>query len=582
MPYQSTSVQQLSHLQAEGMSQEELELLTHLAQWLNEQMSQEQLEHLAREILTSQFTQYQHNPVGFIREVLLEYLWDKLVEVAEAVRDHPRVAVTGANSVGKGWLAARIVIWWLNAFMPAKVITTAAPPARQIKELLWSEIRYTQKEGLKRGVPLCGGEPSIMQIVTDNSYHWAKGFTIPTTGTEEERVSKFQGHHSPHLLAVVDEAHGVPEEIFDALDSCLSGGHNHLLLLSNPLAPSGPFYRRTRSPDWHVIQITAFDHPNVKAGREIIAGAVTKEKTYTRIRNGSRALREDEVLAKMSPQMWFEVPEFFSDYDEALPEGDPIGPIAGTTRVVVTPQLSTKVLGRFPLQSTNALINIAWVEAAKQRWLDHHEQFGDTLPEDAPLIPEVGLDVAEFGDDVNVLAKRYDFYVPPFKVWGDVDPLVTGDRAMEALGNKNLRVGVDGTGVGSGTGAHMRREGYKKARSVKVGARATARVADLTESKDEEMLPGKEFDRLRSQLLWAVREWLRTNERCMLPPNIELEEELAVLTYDKKPDEVLAVLPKKEVKKLLRRSPNRLDALMLTFAQTRVWRKIRFRNLSRG
>ncbi len=538
----------------------------------------EQRQILAKREKGSSFKHYQDDPAGFVRDILQEYVWDKLEEVMLAVRDHPFVAVTGANAVGKGWVAARTVLWWLNSFAPSKIVTTAAPPARQVRELLWAEVRGAQRAALDRNIPLCGGKPGVLAIRTEDPHHWAQGFVIPTMGTPEERISRFQGHHSPHLLIVFDEAHGIPEEIFDAADSCLSGGHNHFLLLSNPLAPSGPFYRRTKSKMWHTIQISAFDHPNVISGKELVPGAVTRKKTYVRIHEGSRTLRWDEDVDELAKQAVFEVPAYFRDEDEENPN---LEAIAGTTRVVVTPALATKVLGRFPLQADNALISVEWLEAAKQRWLTYVEEFGETPPPlPAGTVAVHGFDVAEFGKDPNVLVSRYEWFVTRPRKWNGVDALVAGDIAMSHLDPDDL-VHVDGIGVGAGTGPHMQRHGFKKAYNVKFSASATLAVKQITTDQAEDMLPAEEFDRMRSQAYWTLREWLRLNPRAALPPDDNLEEDLTVLTYEKLPNGKLQVLPKKKVKELLTRSPNDGDAVALTFATGGpVWRALKFLKLS--
>jgi hypothetical protein len=89
---------------------------------------------------------------------------------------------------------------------------------------------------------------------------------------------------------------------------------------------------------------------------------------------------------------------------------------------------------------------------------------------------------------------------------------------------------------------------------VKVSSSSTS-VSDLGE-----------FDRLRDQLYWEIREWLRTDPGAMLPPDEDLAEELAVPTYSVERGKV-CVMRKKTMRELLRRSPDRLDALALTFHQ---------------
>jgi hypothetical protein len=109
---------------------------------------------------------------------------------------------------------------------------------------------------------------------------------------------------------------------------------------------------------------------------------------------------------------------------------------------------------------------------------------------------------------------------------------------------------VDGTGVGAGISPAMCRKGCH-AYSIKVASSPTW----STELGD--------FKIIRDQLWWSVREWLRT-EPAMLPPDEWLLEELLVPTYDTKTGKV-KVMRKDIMKECLKRSPDRADALCLTF-----------------
>ena len=75
-----------------------------------------------------------------------------------------------------------------------------------------------------------------------------------------------------------------------------------------------------------------------------------------------------------------------------------------------------------------------------------------------------------------------------------------------------------------------------------------------------------EFQILRDQLWWACREWLRTDPGSMLPPDELLVEELATPTYEVVNGKV-RVMKKDTMRELLKRSPDRADALCLTFAE---------------
>ena len=74
------------------------------------------------------------------------------------------------------------------------------------------------------------------------------------------------------------------------------------------------------------------------------------------------------------------------------------------------------------------------------------------------------------------------------------------------------------------------------------------------------------FDRLRDQLYWSIREWLRQSA-AMLPPDEKLIEELTCPTYEIKNGRI-CVMKKESMVEKLRRSPDRLDSLALTFKQS--------------
>jgi hypothetical protein len=113
---------------------------------------------------------------------------------------------------------------------------------------------------------------------------------------------------------------------------------------------------------------------------------------------------------------------------------------------------------------------------------------------------------------------------------------------------------VDATGVGAGVSPHMQRAGCS-AIGIKVASSPTERT---------EM---GEFKILRDQIWWACREWLRTDPGAMLPPDEMLVEELQTPTYEVVNGKI-QVMKKITMRELLRRSPDRADALCLTFAPT--------------
>jgi hypothetical protein len=213
------------------------------------------------------------------------------------------------------------------------------------------------------------------------------------------------------------------------------------------------------------------------------------------------------------------------------------------------------VLGVYPAQGADQLIGREWVSAARARWDAYVSEKGERPPPGASAI--LGLDVGEFGTDANAACFRWGGFVERFVVWGGVDTVVTGDKATaEYRSRKAFRANVDATGVGSGVAPLMRRSGCS-AVPVKVASAPTEKT-ELGE-----------FGTLRDQLWWACREWLRVDPGAMLPPDELLLEELQTPTYEVKNGKI-KVMDKATMRELLKRSPDRADALCLTFYQPRL------------
>lgn len=490
-----------------------------------------------------EFSRYQHDPVGFGERVLGETYTADVQTMMESVRDCPITIAKSANATGKTHGAARVAAWFYLTFPEAQVYTAAAPPESNLKKLLWGEIG-----GLVQKHPDLFRANSIKSLHIERSAQsFLTGVTIPMSGTPAQRQAKFSGKHAPHLLFILDEGDAIPDEVYSAIESCLSGGHGRLLVMFNPRAEMGEVHRMERHGRANVVELSAFNHPNVVSGMEQIPGAVTREVTVRRINEWCRPLNEGE----RADTSCFELPVFLVGAVGCNQRGIPYPPLRAGWYKVMEPAFSVMVLGRYPAQGTNQLISKEWIARARLRWDAFVAQYGETPP--AGAMPVLGLDVAEFGVDANCLVVRYGGYVEMPLTWSGMDPISTGDRAtVEFKARCAIRVNVDATGIGAGVAPHMQRQGCS-AVPIKVASAPT-----------EETELGA-FQILRDQLWWACREWLRTDPGAMLPPDEMLLQDLQTPTYEITNGKV-RVMKKEIMRELLKRSPDRADALCLTFA----------------
>jgi hypothetical protein len=319
----------------------------------------------------------------------------------------------------------------------------------------------------------------------------------------------------------------------------------------NPRAEVGEAYRMERDGRANVVQLSAFKHPNVATGKDIIPGAVTRETTVRRINEWCRPLSDGEVVDGEC----FELPDFLVGMTAKSQSGQEYAPLKAGWYKIMDPAFSYMVLGQYPAQGSTKLISREWVAKARSRWDAYVSEHGEIPPRGTSAI--MGLDVAEFGADVNAACFRYGGFVERLIVWGGVDTVATGDRGVAEYKARDVsRVNVDATGIGAGVAPHMRR------------ARCSAAPVKVASSPTQNTELG-EFYILRDQLWWETREWLRIDPGAMLPPDELLIEQLQTPTYEVVNGKI-RVMKKETMRELLKGSPDRADALCLTFHQPKL------------
>src|SRR5207302_2169149 len=90
------------------------------------------------------------DPARFQAEVLGRCLWSKQIEVCEAIARSPITVVPAGRAVGKSFLLAGIVLWWLYT-RPMSLVITTGPDQRQVMSVLWKEIRRALRPRFEDG-----------------------------------------------------------------------------------------------------------------------------------------------------------------------------------------------------------------------------------------------------------------------------------------------------------------------------------------------------------------------------------------------------------------------------------------------
>lgn len=336
----------------------------------------------------TRFTKYRDDPVGFAQDILgVHSLWTKQKEILYNIVTERRLAVRSGHGTGKTFVLAIAVIWWVYA-RKGMVVTTASTWS-QVERVLWREIGTLWRKAL---VPLPGQNFATELRVEPDWY---------AVGLSTDNPTAFQGIHHPDLLAVLDEAPGIPDLIHDSIGSLTTATGNRTVMIGNPTDPSGKFFEAFDRPiGWTTVHISCLEHPNVLNGTEEIPGAVTRD--------------------------WVN--------DKKLEYGED------------SPLYQVRVLGEFPSSSDNQLIPMAQVDLSMAHGLPDLEQRGKS-----PLI--LGVDIARYGSNRTVAVIRQGDRVLKMWDWQGTATTETTRRVQEIYQNyqpKPAAVVVDETGVGGG------------------------------------------------------------------------------------------------------------------------------------
>lgn len=251
--------------------------------------------------LRQQQASYVYKPEKWAYEQLKIEFDDWQKEAAAGFVEKHFSAWSTGSGVGKSALLSILIIWFL-ATRPFPRIGCTAPTQHQLYDVLWAEI----SKWLRRNE------------VLSKMFKWT-ATRVGLRGHEEEwfavaRTSKprpgqtateaLQGFHADHILMVVDEASGVHDSNFAAVDGALTTEGAFGLMASNPTQRQGYFYRTITDPKqadvWDVKTVNAETAKFVK--RKAIERVIKiwgKDSDYYRVKvRGLPPLGESSTLIR--------------------------------------------------------------------------------------------------------------------------------------------------------------------------------------------------------------------------------------------------------------------------------------------
>ena len=555
--------------------------------------------------MAEDLTRYANDPVGFVTDVLGDAgaPYSKQAEMLEALVDHRRVSVVGANGSGKDWTAGRAVLWWLETHPEAKSLVMG-PTQRQVEEIVWPEMRAAHAAAVDA---LSGRMFKSAYRIDERRF--ALGFST-------NNALNIQGFHSSNLLVVVTEAHAMPQAHMDAIKRLQP---NRLLLVGNALSRDGEFYdsHHAKRGLYRRLAISAFDTPNFTGenggnpgmitpqdveefaldygedhplyaasvlaefpdtlddsliGRDAVESAMERgEALHLSLEGRSR----HNVAGEGGPadvdchsERSAAEPRNLSGARPALNEGpprdvstSPPAPLNMTKEEIPAPLNMTResdchserstaeprnlsrvgpaVDGRSPRDVSTSL-NMTSEGAAASLSMT-------TLSSNEPVY--MGVDVARFGFDKSVLCARQGQRVLAEHSLGRIDTMrLVYEVLMTADEMGVTAIFVDEGGVGGGVVDRLRELGAP-VYGVHFGGAAQR--------------PTRFFNR-RSEIFWELRR-LFDLQSITLPRDEELAGQLLALRYDVSSSGQVRLEGKREMRKRGMPSPDKADALALAF-----------------
>jgi len=218
------------------------------------------MSNLAENTMIDFVQRYGKKPALFVQEVLgvepLPYQAEFLEAIASGER---KISIRSGHGTGKSTAASWAMLWYFLMHYPNKVVVTA-PTSSQLFDALFAELKRWINE-------LPEGLQSILNVKSDRVEHTSAPaeMFISARTSRAETPEALAGVHSEHVMLVVDEASGVPEQVFEAAAGSMSGHNATTIMLSNPTRSSGTFFEsQTRMADsWWTRRWSCVDSPLV-------------------------------------------------------------------------------------------------------------------------------------------------------------------------------------------------------------------------------------------------------------------------------------------------------------------------------
>jgi len=364
--------------------------------------------------ILKQLAIWRDDPVAFVRDCIEVEPSDQQMELLVSFRPggKKKISVRSGHGTGKDASACWVILWYMATRFNAKIVCIA-PTAHQLEDILWSELgKWLQKSKLKDDFVKL--QKKFFHKEHPDTW-WCRTVSPAAKSSAEEQAETIAGFHGDHLLIICDEASGIVDPLYTAIEGALTQEDNWLLLIGNMTRNTGYFYDSHFHPQlseaWLRLHWRSDASSNVKQSYcEYMAIKYGRDSNVYRIRV----------------------------------EGNP------------------------PISDSRTLIPLDWA-----RQCIANEKIATT--DDDVLY--LGADIARFGDDASVIMPRKGYKIYPWDTLQSVDLMVVSDRISVMMDLHEAEgVAIDEIGLGAGVVDYLRRQAGRNAYKVS-GVNVTHRAS---------------------------------------------------------------------------------------------------------
>jgi hypothetical protein len=183
------------------------------------------------------------------------------VENAMAGKAMKRIAIKSGHGIGKTTTLAWLILWFLFTHLDAQIPCTA-PTENQMYDVLWKELVKWLKLMPEQIQGLYEWSNTYIRVKERPETWFARAKTA-----RKEAPEALAGVHGDYVMFVIDEASGVPEEIFNTAEGALTSSDILVIMISNPTRLLGYFYEAFHKDgkNWQKLSFSSIESPVVDA-----------------------------------------------------------------------------------------------------------------------------------------------------------------------------------------------------------------------------------------------------------------------------------------------------------------------------